>query len=72
MLIVNCDDLGMHEGINAAVIDSIEQGIAGSCILMVACPAAPQAMRLLRARPSMAFGIHLTLVRDSPRDRWGR
>jgi chitin disaccharide deacetylase len=26
VLIVNCDDFGMHDGINAAVMDSIGQG----------------------------------------------
>ena len=70
VLIVNCDDLGMYEDINAAVIDSIEEGIASSCSLMPVCPAAPQAMRLLQDRPEVPFGIHLTLVRDSPQDRW--
>jgi len=35
------------------------------------CPSAPHALRLLRARPDIPFGIHLTLVRDSSRDRWG-
>jgi predicted glycoside hydrolase/deacetylase ChbG (UPF0249 family) len=71
VLIVNCDDFGMYDGINAAVIDSIEQGIASSCSLMVPCPSAPNAMRLLRGRPAIPFGIHLTLVRDSTHDRWG-
>lgn len=71
MLIVNCDDFGMSDGINAAVIDSIEHGIATSCSLMVPCPAAPAAMRLLRERPEIPFGIHLTLVRDSDQHRWG-
>jgi predicted glycoside hydrolase/deacetylase ChbG (UPF0249 family) len=70
VLIVNCDDFGMSDGINTAVIDSIENGIARSCSLMVPCPAAPAAMRLLRERPAIPFGIHLTLVRDSPHDRW--
>jgi predicted glycoside hydrolase/deacetylase ChbG (UPF0249 family) len=71
VLIVNCDDFGMYEAINGAVIDAIERGIAGSCSLMVPCPAAPAAMRLLRRRPEIAFGVHLTLVRDTPRHRWG-
>jgi predicted glycoside hydrolase/deacetylase ChbG (UPF0249 family) len=71
VLIVNCDDFGMYDGINAAVIDSIERGIASSCSLMVPCPAAPHAMRLLRERPMIPFGIHLTLVRDTAHDRWG-
>ncbi|MFD3943365.1 ChbG/HpnK family deacetylase [Streptomyces sp. NPDC058579] len=40
LLIVNCDDFGMYPAINAAVIESIEEGIAASCSLMVPCPAA--------------------------------
>lgn len=71
VLIVNNDDFGMYDAINTAVIDSIENGIASSCSLMVPCPSAPQAMRLLRDRPEIPFGIHLTLVRDTPDHRWG-
>ncbi len=71
VLIVNCDDFGMYEGINAAVVDAIERGIAGSCSLMVPCPGAGEAMRMLRERPEIPFGVHLTLVRDTPRERWG-
>ena len=71
VLIVNCDDFGMYDAINVAVIDSIDRGIASSCSLMVPCPSAPQALRLLRAHPEIPFGIHLTLVRDSVHDRWG-
>jgi hypothetical protein len=61
----------MHDAVNAAVIESIENGIASSCSLMVPCPAAANAMRLLRQRPHIPFGIHLALIRDSPRYRWG-
>jgi predicted glycoside hydrolase/deacetylase ChbG (UPF0249 family) len=71
VLIVNCDDFGMHEAVNAGVIESIENGIASSCSLMVPCPAAANAMRLLRERPHISFGIHLALIRDSPEYRWG-
>lgn len=66
VLIVNCDDLGMYEAVNAAVIDSIERGIASSCSLMVTCSSTPHATALLSQRPQIPFGIHLTLVRDSP------
>ena len=38
VLIVNCDDFGMHDAVNAAVVESIENGIASSCSLMVPCP----------------------------------
>jgi predicted glycoside hydrolase/deacetylase ChbG (UPF0249 family) len=70
VLIVNADDLGMNPAVNAGVIAAVEQGIATSCSLMVPCPGAEQAMRLLRERPHVPFGIHLTLVRDQPADRW--
>ncbi|WP_240925324.1 ChbG/HpnK family deacetylase [Streptomyces sp. 196(2019)] len=62
MLIVNCDDFGMYPAINTAVIESIEEGIVGSCSLMVPCPGAPPALKLLDRRPQIPFGIHLTLV----------
>ncbi|MGA6158206.1 polysaccharide deacetylase family protein [Stenotrophomonas sp. NPDC087984] len=71
LLIVNCDDFGLYPAINAAVIESIEEGIANSCSLMVPCPAAPQAMELLGRRPRIPFGIHLTLVCEMPDYRWG-
>jgi chitin disaccharide deacetylase len=71
LLIVNADDLGMYHAINAAVIDSIENGIASSCSLMVPCPWAVHAMQLLRQRPQIPFGIHLTLVCDTTVHRWG-
>jgi len=69
VLIVNCDDLGMHHAVNAAVVESIEQKIATSCSLMAPCPAAPRAMQLLRDRPGIPFGVHLTLLRDGPHHR---
>lgn len=71
VLIVNCDDFGMHDAVNAAVVESIENGIASSCSLMVPCPGAADAMRLLRERPHIRFGIHLALIRDVPEYRWG-
>ena len=71
VLIVNCDDLGMHDAINAAVVESMENGIASSCSLMVPCPAATTAMEILLDRPHLSFGVHLTLICDSADDRWG-
>jgi chitin disaccharide deacetylase len=71
VLIVNSDDFGMYHAINAAVVRSITEGIASSCSLMVPCPAARHAMRLLRQHPQIPFGIHLTLVCDTARHRWG-
>ncbi|MCX5398427.1 polysaccharide deacetylase family protein [Streptomyces sp. NBC_00102] len=71
LLIVNCDDFGMYSAINEAVVEAIEQGIAGSCSLMVPCPAAPDAMRRLSRRPEIPFGVHLTMVCEMPGNPWG-
>jgi chitin disaccharide deacetylase len=71
VLIVNCDDFGMYHAINAAVVASIEDGIASSCSLMMTCPSALHAMNLLVQRPEIPFGIHFTLVCDTPHYRWG-
>jgi predicted glycoside hydrolase/deacetylase ChbG (UPF0249 family) len=70
VLIVNADDLGMHPSVNMAVVAAIEEGIARSCSLMTPCPGTLHALGLLQDRPEIPFGIHLTLVRDSPLDRW--
>jgi chitin disaccharide deacetylase len=71
VLIVNFDDFGMYDAINVAVVESIEQGIASSCSLMAPCPSARHAVRLLRQRPEIPFGIHLTLACEMTHDRWG-
>ncbi|MDT0277589.1 ChbG/HpnK family deacetylase [Blastococcus goldschmidtiae] len=70
VLIINCDDLGMHESINVAVLRAMQDGVASSCSLMVPCPAAHHAMQLLRRAPDVPFGIHLTLTRDTADHRW--
>jgi hypothetical protein len=70
VLIVSCDDLGMHESVNVAVFEAVQEGIASSASLMVPCPAAEPAMQMLSRTPSVPFGIHLTLTRDGPGHRW--
>ncbi|MBP0448581.1 polysaccharide deacetylase family protein [Kitasatospora sp. RG8] len=71
VLILNCDDFGLDEDVNAAVAECVEQGVASSCSVMVPAPAAAGALQLLRERPEMPFGVHLTLVCERPRRRWG-
>ncbi|WP_219417825.1 polysaccharide deacetylase family protein [Pseudonocardia nigra] len=71
VLIVNADDFGMYGAINTGALQSIEDGIVGSCSLMVPCPGASEAMELLRRKPEIAFGIHLTLVCELTTARWG-
>jgi predicted glycoside hydrolase/deacetylase ChbG (UPF0249 family) len=70
VLILNCDDLGLHEAVNTAIFDAIENGVATSCSLMAGCPGAADAIRSLQRRPHVPFGVHLTLIRDSDRLAW--
>jgi hopanoid biosynthesis associated protein HpnK len=61
-LIINADDFGMSESVNAAVLDVYDHGILTSCSLMVGERAAPAAVEAARERPGLAVGLHLTTV----------
>jgi hopanoid biosynthesis associated protein HpnK len=61
-LIVNADDFGLSESVNAAVLEAHDRGILTSCSLMVAEPAAGAAARAASQRPSLAVGLHVTAV----------
>ena len=71
LLIVNADDFGMCHAINEATIRAYRDGIVSSTTLMVPCPWAAHAMELLAAHPTLPFGVHLTLVCEFQRYRWG-
>ncbi|MEY2408812.1 MAG: hypothetical protein QOF48_1482 [Verrucomicrobiota bacterium] len=61
-LIVNADDFGRSESINAAVIEAHRHGILTSASLMVNEASFTDAVRLARANPTLAVGLHLTLA----------
>jgi len=71
LLLVNADDFGMYSAINEAVVRAFEEGIVRSTSLMVPCPGAAQAMRMLGEHPGLRFGVHLSVVRDIAGYRWG-
>ena len=65
-LIVSADDLGLHEAINTGVVAAHEEGIV-TAASMVACGRAfEDACRLVRNRPQLDLGIHLTLIEEKP------
>ena len=61
-LIVNADDFGLHEVINAAVIEGHRQGCITSASLMCNGDAFSGAVAISRANPGLGVGLHLTLV----------
>jgi predicted glycoside hydrolase/deacetylase ChbG (UPF0249 family) len=67
LLIVNCDDLGSSHAANLASVRAMSEGIATSASLMVPCPWAWEAARMVEGRP---IGVHLTLTSEYPGYRW--
>ncbi len=71
LLIINADDFGMCHAINAATLRALQEGIASSTSLMVPCPWAPHALRLLAEHPEISFGVHLTVISEYSAYRFG-
>lgn len=61
-LIVNADDFGISDEVNEAVIRSYREGVLTSTSLMVSGASFEQAVKLAKANPGLAVGIHLVTV----------
>lgn len=60
-LIVNADDFGLSEAVNAGVLDAATNGIVTSASLMVRQGAAREAASVAAEHPGLAVGLHLDL-----------
>lgn len=60
-LIVNADDLGLSDEVNAGVLAAHEDGIVTSASLMVRQAAAPAAAEAAARHPDLAVGLHIDL-----------
>jgi hopanoid biosynthesis associated protein HpnK len=65
LLIVTADDFGLHEAVNEAVETAHRDGVLTAASLMVAAPAAADAVRRARRLPALRVGLHLVLA-DGP------
>src|SRR4051794_8585658 len=65
-LVVNADNLGLSVRVNDGIFDAHERGILTSASLFANAPATVDAMRRRHAAPTLAIGVHLTLVGGSP------
>src|SRR5216684_4611000 len=61
-LIVTADDFGLHESVNEAVEQASRTGVLTAASLMVAAPAAADAIRRARELPNLRVGLHLVLA----------
>ncbi|MDO8494207.1 MAG: hopanoid biosynthesis-associated protein HpnK [Deltaproteobacteria bacterium] len=62
-LIVTADDFGLTAPINRAVISAHREGILTSASLMMGEAATKEAVLLAKQNPTLAVGLHLTLVK---------
>jgi hopanoid biosynthesis associated protein HpnK len=61
-LIVTADDFGLHESVNEAVEQAHRAGTLNAASLMVAGPAAQDAVRRAHQLPSLRVGLHVVLA----------
>jgi len=65
-LIVTADDFGLSVAVNEAVESAHRDGILTAASLMVAEPAARDAVERARRLPQLAVGLHLVVVDGRP------
>jgi chitin disaccharide deacetylase len=67
-LIVNADDFGLSDGVNAGVLRAHRDGIVTSASLMVRGSGARRAGELAAACPALSIGLHLDIAEWERRD----
>ena len=65
-LVVNADDFGVSERVNAGIVSAHREGIVTATSLMAAGRAFEHGVGLLQGAPSLDVGVHLTLVAERP------
>lgn len=65
-LIVNADDLGRSEGIDAGIARAHREGIVTSATFMANAPGAERGAAVARANPGLGVGVHLVLTYARP------
>ena len=65
-LVVTADDFGLHPAINRGVVRACDQGIVTAVSVVAPGRAFTEAVELLRERPHVDAGVHLTLVGERP------
>jgi chitin disaccharide deacetylase len=69
-LILNIDDYGFCFTANNSAIYTLEHGMACSTTVMMPPPWSKHACQLLRNRPQLSHGIHLTAISEHEIYRW--
>lgn len=65
-LIVTADDVGLHRGMTEGAIRAHLEGVVTACSVVANGAAFEHAAERLREVPSLAVGVHLTLIEERP------
>ena len=65
-LIVTADDVGLHSGMTLGAVKAHDEGIVTACSVVANGRAFESAVAMLRERPRLDVGVHLTLVGERP------
>lgn len=65
-LIITADDVGLHPGMTAGAIRAHREGIVTACSVVANGSAFADAVERLQEVPTLAVGVHLTLVEERP------
>jgi predicted glycoside hydrolase/deacetylase ChbG (UPF0249 family) len=65
-LVVTADDVGLHPGLTRGALEAHDEGIVTACSVVANGRALEEALDLLRDRPTLDVGVHLTLVGERP------
>jgi predicted glycoside hydrolase/deacetylase ChbG (UPF0249 family) len=65
-VIVNADDLGRSQDVNAAVFDLMARGCVSSATILANGPAVEEAVRQAYRFPRCSFGVHLNATEFKP------
>lgn len=71
IILLHCDDAGMCDEANKAVINYFTTGDVRSAAVMVPCPYAMELVKWAKSNGSPDIGVHLTLTSEWKTYRWG-
>ncbi|MFM9910100.1 MAG: polysaccharide deacetylase family protein [Chitinophagaceae bacterium] len=70
VVILHVDDVGMSWDSNEGAIQSITNGVANSCSVMMPCSWVPGFVQFYKKHPTIDVGLHLTLTSEWNQYRW--
>jgi predicted glycoside hydrolase/deacetylase ChbG (UPF0249 family) len=65
-LVVTADDVGLHPGMTRGSVEAHDRGIVTACSVVANGRAFEEVVGILKDRPKLDVGVHLTLVGERP------